>query len=458
MIVGILAPPSIRATAVANGRIAFGLTRRALILLIVGTAWLVPGFFFHYFAWGVFAWDLSVLLLALLDGLQLPAASSITVSRSWLSAPSLDNRTEVELSIAHHGRSVLLCTVSDDLPPGLLETPEILAFRAYPNLSAHARYSFTARARGYQSAGRVFLRYKSIAGLVERWAVADLTQSVLSYPAIRASENQPLFLARMRQLENQRRKQQQRGLGRDFDSLRDYREGDDLRDICWTAAARRGTLVSKQYQIEKSQPVWILVDAGRLLQARVGNYTKLDYATTTALAMAQLALVSGDRAGLLAYGREVQQRIAPARGRSHLRQIMEGLAQVKGESGDADHLRAALTLSRLQPRRSLILWLTDLADTAMRPEVVDGASHLMRRHLVLFVAVRQRDLVELAASRPRNAAQMFQAAAAQELVMRREVLLARMRERGALTLESSPAEMTSDVLNRYLEIKERALL
>ena len=122
--------------------------------------------------------------------------------------------------------------------------------------------------------------------------------------------------------------------------------------------------------------------------------------------MSRLAIASGDRVGLLAYGRETQQLIAPARGGAHLRQIMESLALVRGEAAEADHLRATVTLNRLQPRRSLVLWLTDPAETSMQPEVAEGAAQLMRRHLVLFVAIEQRDLRQMAAMRPENQQQI----------------------------------------------------
>jgi uncharacterized protein (DUF58 family) len=162
--------------------------------------------------------------------------------------------------------------------------------------------------------------------------------------------------------------------------------------------------------------------------------------------------------GLLAYGRETQQLIVPRRGGGQLRQILDALALVRGEAAEADHLRATVTLNRLQPRRSLVLWLTDPAETSMQPEVAEGAAQLMRRHLVLFVAIEQRDLRQIAGMRPENQQQMFAGAAAQEMVHWRELLLARLRQRGALTLETDPEEMTSFVLNRYLEIKEKALL
>ena len=458
MIAGALAPQPCEAAAVKRGRLAFGLTRRALLLLLAGMLFLVPAFFVPRVAWGMLAWDCLILLLVLIDGYTLPAPGQIQARRTWFSAPALGNETEVEISLIQTGTAILQLTAIDDLAPAFLQIPEPLHLKAYPNLRAAARYRFEARSRGDHSAGRLFLRYRSAFGLVERWAVADLRQTVRIYPTIHAGEQGSLFLTPSRQYQLEQRRQKQRGQGRDFQSLREYRDGDELRDICWTAAARRGALVSKQYQIEKSQPVWVVLDAGRLLRARVGAYSKLDYSTTAAFALARLASLSGDRVGLFAYGREVQQRVALGRGASHLRQIMEALALVEAEPGEADHLRAAVTLNRLQPRRSLILWLTDLAETAMRPEVIDGASLMLRRHLVLFVAIQQQELAEIAGSRPANVVRMFERAAAQELVQRRELLLARLRQQGALTLETTPQKLTAAVLNRYLEVKDRALI
>lgn len=457
-----ISPTLIAESKVSSGarlnRFSFGLTTRALVLLLLGTLWLVPAFFFHRLAWGAVAWDATLLVFALIDGLKLPAPSLMEGRRTWLSVAALGSETEIELSVVQGGPRLLFCHLMDDLPAAFLSTPQWLQATCYPNVPAAVRYGFLPRARGDHGAGKLYLRYRSLIGLLERWAAIDLTQTVRIYPATGAGSEQSLFLARSRQLELQLRKQRQRGFGREFEALRDYRQGDDLRDVCWKASARRGALITKQYQTERNQAVWLLLDAGRLLQGRVGPYSKLDYATATALAASQLALASGDRVGLLAYGRETQQLIAPGRGGTHLRQIMESLALVRGEAAEADHLRATVTLNHLQPRRSLVLWLTDPAETSMQPEVAEGAAQLMRRHLVLFVAMEQRDLRKMAAMRPGNAQQMFTGAAAQEMVRWRELLLARLRQRGALTLETYPEDMTAFVLNRYLEIKEKALL
>ena len=466
MISSSLHPEPVRAVCRPRGRMAFGLTPRTIWLLAAGLLLALPGFFHALWGLGMLAWDALVLGAALWDGLRLPAAAEITVERSWSNAPALDSETRIEIAIEQSCGTILDCRIVDDLPEALVATPATHSLRVFPRVRAALRYTIEPRERGDARTGAVYLRYTSLLGLVERWAMAPLEQSVRVYPALRQGEDQEIFLARGRQIELQLRQVRERGLGRDFESLREYLEGDDLRDVCWTATARRGQLITRRYQTERSQAVWIVLDAGRLLQGRIvaGNdanrhgHSKLDYACSTAVALAQLALFSGDRVGLLVYGQNVQQRVLPGRGPVHLRLIVEALAQARAEASEADHLRATATLNRWQPRRALILWITDLAETAMRPEVIDGAMQLLHRHVLLFVAMAQPDVEAIANARPKTVEEMFRASAAQELTSRRELLLARLREQGALTLDLDPARVTSAVLNQYLKVKERAMV
>ena len=470
-----LHPDPITAPCERRRRWAFGLTPRTIWLLIAGFLLLIPGFWDGRLAYSMLAWDALVLAAAFLDGQRLPQAAQLIATRTWSNAPALDSETEIELTIENRGAMIVECRLIDDLPPALVTQPATLRVTAFPRVPASIRYRAEPTERGDWETGSLYIRYRSPLGLADRWARAPLTQTVRVYPALRTGEEQQIFLARSRQIDLQLRQVRQRGLGRDFESLREYREGDDLRDLCWTATARRGSPITRQYQTERSQPVWIVLDCGRLMRSRVAAgspgssmlpvttpgariHSKLDHACTTAVALAQLALYSGDRVGLLAYGQGLQQRLLPGRGAAHLRQFIESLAQVHAESGEADHLRATATLNRLQPRRALILWVTDLAETAMRPEVIDGAVQLLRRHVLLFVAMAQPEVESIAQARPKNVEQMFRAAAAQEMAGRRELLLARLHEHGALTLDLNPEALTSSVLNQYLNIKERAMV
>jgi uncharacterized protein (DUF58 family) len=477
-----LHPATIEAQCTPRNRFAFGLTARSLTLFGLGFLWLIPGYYIPRLVWAMPAWDALILLAALFDGLRLPRPSTITASRAWLSAPSLGVPVELELTIRHANPLILNFRLTDDLPPQLIETPTPRTLRAWPRATATLRIPLRPRERGDVAAGGLYLRYQSNLGLVSRWAIAPLAQPIRIYPELRTAEDQQLYLAKSRRIDLQLRQMRHRGLGREFESLREYRPGDDLRDLCWTASARRGDLVTRQFQAERSQSVWIVLDTGRLMRAQVkdaasrsglsnstnpanpanpaspASYTKLDFACSTAVALAQLALYSGDRVGLLGYGRGIQQQLLPNRGPAHMRQVLESLAQLSAEPSEADHLRTTAILGRLQPRRALILWITDLAESAMRPEVIDGAAQLLHRHVVLFVAMAQPEVAAIAAQIPSTVEEMFRSTAAQEMATRRELLLARLREQGAITLDTLPNQMTASVLNHYLSIKERAIL
>ena len=302
------------------------------------------------------------------------------------------------------------------------------------------------------------LRYRTGAGLAERWARVSLPQTVRVDPDISEAQRHAFALIRARQLVLEKRRAKVHGLGRDFESLREFQQGDELRDVCWTATARRGRLVARTYQPERSQTVWIVVDRGRLMRARDGRHTGLDRAVNAAFALAQVASAAGDRVALLAYGSGTQQRVLPGRGGPHLRTLLEALAMARAEPADADHIRAAAAVMSLQKRRALIVWLTDVAESAAVPEVIESAARLVPRHVLVFAVMRPRELTALAARAPVTERDLYRVMAAQEMVERRALLLGHLRRHGAMALEVPSAELTGAIVNRYLGVKERNLL
>jgi uncharacterized protein (DUF58 family) len=342
--------------------------------------------------------------------------------------------------------------------------PPDLDLRVKAGATAEARYAVMPAERGDTRLGRIFLRFQSPLGLAERWAVAETQQTVRVLPNLEQARRQTLYLVRSRQVELEKRRRRQRGIGREFDSLREYREGDELRDISWTATARRRHLITRVFQMERSQNVWLVLDAGRLLRAQVrepGNaprFSKLDYAVNAALSLAQVALYCGDRVGLLAYGRRIQQNLSAGRGAHHVRAIVESLAQVRAEALESDHGRAVRALLNAQKRRSLVVWITDFAETATIPEVIEYAMHLTPRHLVVFAAMGQPDLKTLADTIPTVTAEMYRHGAALEISQRRDILMRGLRQRGVLALELMPGMLASSLVTQYLDIKERSLL
>lgn len=453
-----LVPPVTGARGKIPGRIPAAFGKRFFLLLLIGLVWIGPGWSDHRYLFAMFAWDIALLGGWFWDFARLPKPEQMEIRRVWQLPLQLLVKAKVTLEIHNRGSYSVEAEVLDDVPLQLRMDVPKMNIAVPPGGKGAAEYDVCPRERGDAHLGLVFIRYQSALHLAERWASAAMQQSVRVYPDLEESKRDTIYLIRTKQVALEKRHAHQRGQGREFESLREYRESDEWRDICWSVTARRGKLISKSYQIERSQTVWLVLDTGRLLRARVLGLSKLDYAIAAALSVAQVAMYSGDRVALLAYGRRVQQRLTPGRGPSHLRALLEGLAQVRGEELEADHRRAVETLAVYQKRRSLVLWLTDLSETAITPDVVENAMHLAQRHLVLFTVVGQPELREMLDARPETPGEMYRYAAAQEIVQRRDVLLRTLRQQGALTLEVEPARLSSAVVNQYLLAKERSLI
>ena len=435
--------------------VAFG--PRFFVWLAAGLMWLGPALFEPRFVYVMAGWDLLVLTAWLLDLWRLPAPNDLTLRRSWLAPPALSVRSRVRLTLDNESSASIRATILDAVPCELRAEPPSVRVDAGPHEEAEAEYELVPTARGEMAVGDAYVRYQSPLRIAERWARAPIAQQIVTYPNLDEAKHESVSVTPSQRIEMERRSRRRRGAGRSFESLREHQAGDEFRDICWTASARRGKLVTQLYEVERSQPIWIVIDSGRLMRARVNDVTKLDHAVNAALTLSQVALGSGDRVGLLAYGRRVGHRLPAARGSSHLRRIIEHLALVRAEEAEADHLLAAARLLSDQKRRSLIVWITDVPDTAMTPEVVAAASRLMTRHLVLFVVIGQPDLRRVAMRKVTTAGEMYETAAAQEVMHRRDVLLARLRTHGALALEAD-GTLSPALVNAYLDVKGRSRL
>jgi len=453
-----LAPPSVESLARKNGRLGLGVGPRLFLLAGAGFAWLIPALWDPTYYWALLIWDGLLLIAFLMDWLRLPKPSRFAVQRDWHQPLSIGNPSETTLTVRNSSPVDLGIEIMDELAPSPWFELRWLSVAVPAHGSGSVHQTYTPGERGDTSMGRVYLRYRSALNLAECWAVAELPQTVRVYPSFEQARKHSVFLARSRQIELQMRLMRLRGAGSEFESLREYREGDELRNLCWTATARRGKLVTRTFQVERSQAVWMVLDCGRLMRARTEGFSKLDRAVDAALCLAQLALYSGDRVGLLAYGRSVNQRVVPGRGAAQLRHLVEQLAAVRAEVPEADHVRAAASILSLQKQRGLVIWITDLSETAMTPEVVDAAGQLLTRHLVLFIVVAQPEVKGKAAGTPQSPQEMYETVAAQEVVFRRELLLGRLREHGALCWEVSPQHLTAALLNQYLSVKERNLI
>jgi uncharacterized protein (DUF58 family) len=314
-------------------------------------------------------------------------------------------------------------------------------------------YQVTPLRRGDVTFGAAFVRVESWLGLATLAAEADLQETARVYPNLRGVQQLGLA-ARLRDLQALGLKSSRRdGAGGEFEKLRDYVQGDSLRDIDWKATARRQKPITQVYQTERSQAVLLCIDAGRLMSARCGELSKLDHAVNAALLLAWAALQGGDRVGLAVFGQELQVWLEPAAGQAQYRRLLEALTLIEARPEQADYAALVKQVLTRMRRRGLVVILTDLYDEHTARPLVSSARLLATRHLPLCVTLRDEHLHAAAGAIPQEADQLYERAVATEVMREREVLKGELARLGARVIDSAPEALTVEVINAYIEAR-----
>ena len=294
-------------------------------------------------------------------------------------------------------------------------------------------------------------------GLLERVTAAGAERELVVLPDLKAVARLHAKLNRFFLRGLGARASARVGKGRDFDRLRDYVRGDDVRDIAWKASARRRKLIVREYRLDRSQDVLVCVDSGHRMAARVGALRKLDHAVNAAVLLGYLCARMEDRIGILSFGTEVDAGPAPARGASQLRRLTDFAASVAGGYHHTDYRALAADLRRRLTRRTLLVILTALPEIE-HDALLQAARLLAPEHLPLFVVFADPDLRAAARLLPSSKPELSRTLAAQDLLTGREKTIRELRRRGCLVVESDPGDAGLAAVNAYLDVKSRQLL
>ena len=247
----------------------------------------------------------------------------------------------------------------------------------------------------------------------------------------------------------------ERGAAQEFAALRDHHPDDDWRLVDWKATARRNRLTVRTYEAERSQAVLLCVDTGRLMGATVGGVTKLDLACDAALRLASHALGHGDRVGCLAFSDRVHADCPPRKGRDHLARCADLLSDARADLAETSLVRCVQHLERRHRKRALLIVLTDVLDTGLAEDVLAPLTVVARRHRVLLVGIRDREIGAFAAAPPLDLDAICRQAVAQEMLRERRAALERLRRAGVATLDCDAEAIGPPLLARYLALTGR---
>jgi uncharacterized protein (DUF58 family) len=437
------------------------LTPRLALLAALGA---IPLLFIGHLPWllnVVLVYDVLLGLVTVADFLAIPAPErALTVEREADEKLSLGAANLIVLEVRNQSGLPLRVTLRDDPPfqfalEGPAQHERVLAADSRPERFS---YHVTPPAKGDFVFGDVAVQYPGRLGLVYRLGRLPARRAVKVYPNLRETEKYELLARRGRLQQLGIRAARLRGGGSVFESLREYVPGDEYKKIDWNATARRGKLITRQYEVERSQNIVLLLDTGRTMLQPVQKMAKLDYVVNTALMLAYVASGSDDKVGLMAFDADVRAYLTPAKSRAQVYAIMETLYNMEARLVESDYREAFQNLATRWRRRSLIVLFSDLVDPESSAQILDAVPIIEGLHRVVCVTVSDPNILAAAKSLPENSAGVYQKAVAQQVLQERRQAISVLKRRGVWTIDSPPEDLSADLINHYLDLKSRSMI
>ncbi|MEI7832333.1 MAG: DUF58 domain-containing protein [bacterium] len=431
------------------------LSGRAIGLLILGGLCLMMAPRVEVLLWVGLGIDALLAVALVTDYLLLQRAREITGRREHDDILSMGVSNIIRIVVENPLAAVFHVALRDVPPDASENTDPSMSSGKLPAFGSFSfSYHLLPRARGAHNFGALTARVKTPIGLWMRQLTLLHDGMVKVYPNLRDTRQPQLLARRLRASALGLRAMRLRGQGMEFESLRDYMPDDELRHVDWKASARRGSMVTREYDVERSQQLMIVLDLGRAMSTHLDDLTKLDHAINATVLLTHAAAHSSDRVGIMAFAEEVVAYMPPGKGGSQLSRVLEQLYPLQPRPVESDYRRCFAYLANRLRKRSLVIIFTDLIDPDSSKRLVDNISLLHPQHLVLCVALSDYELVDILSGAPASETGLYQQTMATAVMEDRQLALAQLHQRGILTLDAAPSDLSLTVVNRYLQIKK----
>ncbi|HEU5024016.1 MAG TPA: DUF58 domain-containing protein [Spirillospora sp.] len=423
------------------------LTGRLGLLALLGAAApiLLPSWWTLLALWGV-------LLLGVVVDLALAGnVRALRFHRSGDTNVRLGETAQVALIVENLGRRRLKARLRDVWPPSAAAAPRTVHVDVPAGERRRVDMALTPTRRGDRRAVTVVVRSVGPLGLAARQLSRSAPWTVRALPAFPSRRHLPAKLARLRELTGAH-VALIRGQGTEFDSLREYVDGDDVRSIDWRATARRADVVVRTWRPERDRRIYLVLDTGRTSAGRVGDIPRLDCSMDAALLLGALASRAGDRVDMLAYDRRVRARVEGASRTDLLPAMVHAMAPLEPELLEFDAAGMVSTLMARVRQRCLVVLLTELNTAAIEEGLLPLLPLLTARHLVMIAAVSDPRVGEMADARGDLAA-VYDAAAAERARAERRRLTAELRSHGVEVVDAPPQDIAPALADAYLALK-----
>lgn len=399
-----------------------------------------------------------VLFLALwLTGRMAAKQDFLLVKRRVDPILSVRVPNQVSLTVENQSDQPVELMVRDEPPMGCRSTQHEFRTKLGADRSKTFSYQILPIERGSDAFRGTYIRYKAPLGLAWVQKKFDTDQPARIYPNVLALREYELLKQKGHLEQMGVRRSRIKGLGTEFESLRDYNE-DDIRIVDWKATSRRGKLVVKNFEQERNQAVIVCFDVGRHMLAQIDGVRKLDYTLDAGLMLMYAAERMGDQIGTLVFNDQVKRWIAPKKGRHQVAAILDTIHALHAEAVQPDHIKAFGYLGSRWKRRSLIVLFTDAETKEDSQELIAALGPFARRHLLFIVRVMDPRLRELQTMKVEDDRDFYDKAASLIYARDRREAENLLSVAGYQSIEAEPQELSGALVTAYLRVKELNLI
>jgi len=395
--------------------------------------------------------------IALVTWALIAAACLIDLGLSWSKRKEVSLAPPPECFVGETEALSLNVTPLPQRLKGQINWPDGLSGPAEFEIAEHAQIPCRANRRGTWHLGKLHLNWPSRLRLFEFIPTLDLDTSIKVVPNIRLVQSGAITSMVMSTLYGVKENRAV-GEGSEFHQLRDFVAGMDIKSIDWKRSAKHHTLVARELRAERNHHVIIALDNGYLMREEIDGLPKIDHAVTAALATAWAAALGGDLVGFFAYDSKPSIFVSPEPGRTAFAHLRRRTADLDYVSVETNHTLALTELNARTPKRSLIIIFSDFVDTTTAELLLENISVLSKRHVVVFVILRDPAFEEMVETAPENMDEVAQLVSAGQSLAERRLVLERLAALGVTIVDTKPGTVTAALISTYLDIKAREVI
>lgn len=404
---------------------------------------------------------------ALLVGIALAAVDiallfgrrpNVLCARELAPVFSLSDPNPVTLRLHNAGALRLNLTVVDELPVQFQRRDFEERLALAPEERSIMRYELRPLTRGAYHFGNINVFVATWLGLVERRIRFDQSREVAVYPSIIQMKRYELRAMQHIAHETGIKKMRRIGHSYEFEQIKNYVQGDDYRSINWKAAGRRATLMVNQYEDERSQQVYCIVDKSRVMRMPFEGLSLMDYAINTTLAISNIILKKQDKAGMMTFSDVMGATLKAERNAGQLNRIIESLYREKERTGESNYELLYEAVRRLISMRSLLILFTNFESSYALERALPILRRLSRFHLLVVVFFENTEIRALANEEVQRTADIYRQTVARQFLQEKKEMVYKLRQYGIQAILTKPQDLTLNTINKYLELKSRGLI